>query len=69
MVRFPIDECIVLEEKFNFEKIVRRKIADDSDDDPVFICDVADILLKYKTWKECFPRITPFYGTIEVQNE
>lgn len=63
MVRFPFDHCVVIQKQFNIEEIVRQKIGDDFYDEPVFICDVSDIVTKYKVWKQCFPRVIPFYGT------
>lgn len=32
------------------------------DNEPFFVCNVADIITKYKLWKLMFPRVKPFYG-------
>lgn len=66
MASFPFDECTVIPNQFNFEEIIRKKIEAGLDDEPLYIGDVSDILMKHKIWTECFPRITPFYGTVEV---
>lgn len=66
MVSFPFDKCIVLPNEFNLEEVIRRKLEEGIDEEPLVICDVSDLLTKYKTWTEYFPRVTPFFGAIEI---
>lgn len=66
MVKFPFDECTVLQNKFNFDEIVREKSKGTFDEEPLFICDVSDVLTKYKTWTKLFPRVIPFFGKCDL---
>lgn len=49
----PINAIDVIREK---EKI------GDVDDDAFYICNVSDIIEKYRNWQKHMPRIIPFYG-------
>lgn len=50
----PIDEIDIIRQK---------SISHNEDDDPVYICNISDVIKKYSTWKECMPRIRPFFGS------
>lgn len=40
---------------------IRRKAVGD---DPVYFCDLTDIVHKYANWVNLMPRVVPFYGKI-----
>lgn len=33
-------------------------------DEPLYICNISDIIRKHQAWKRCMPRVQPFYGEI-----
>lgn len=67
MVLFPFANCIATQKPFNLEEIVQRKIDGEFGDDPFYVCDVSEVLTKYKIWTKHYPRIKPFYGKIIVK--
>lgn len=44
-------------------KMIRQRAAYEKfDREGFYICNVSDIVDKYRVWKELFPRVKPFYG-------
>lgn len=41
--------------------VIRTRMGD-VDDEPFFVCNVSDIVEKYRNWQKHMPRIIPFYG-------
>lgn len=47
-------------EPFNvLDEIDRTEI----DEEPVYFCDLTDIVRKHLNWVQLLPRVVPFYGT------
>lgn len=43
--------------------VIRKKtICGDVDDEAFYVCNVSDIVEKYRNWQKHMPRIIPFYG-------
>lgn len=43
--------------------VIRKKtICGDVDDEAFYVCNVSDIIEKYRNWQKHMPRIIPFYG-------
>lgn len=41
---------------------IRKKTITDVQEEPLYICDLTDIIEKHRTWTQMLPRIKPFYG-------
>lgn len=45
--------------------VIRQKeLIGDVDDDAFYVCNVSDIIEKYRNWQKHMPRIIPFYGEL-----
>lgn len=60
------DNIRVVDESINSIDVIRQK----SDfgyenDEPLYICNISDIIEKHRHWKRLMPRIRPFYGNIK----
>lgn len=53
----PIDAIDIIREK---------SISGDEDDDPVYICNISDVIKKYSTWTKSMPRVRPFFGEFHL---
>lgn len=53
----------VIDEPLNTDEVIREKNKlDVIDEDPFYVCNVSDIIEKYRTWQKSMSRIVPFYG-------
>lgn len=53
----------VIDEPLNAIDVIRqRSISGDIGDEPLYICDISDIINKHNIWKQRMPRVLPFYG-------
>lgn len=43
------------------ETFIRKNI-DFNDDQPFYIFNVEDVIRKHTTWKQCLPRVVPYYA-------
>lgn len=55
-------EVNVVGEEFDAIELIRKKVNFECKDEPMFVCNVSDIVNKYHTWIEHMPRVVPFYG-------
>lgn len=55
-------EVNVVGEQFDATELIRKKVNFECKDEPLYICNVSDIINKYHIWTECMPRVVPFYG-------
>lgn len=45
--------------------IFRQKFESGSEiEEPLYVCNISDIIRKHLIWKKLFPRVIPFYGNI-----
>lgn len=47
------------------DTIRKKTMFDDADEEPLYICNISDIIEKYANWQRCMPRVIPFYGKLE----
>lgn len=57
-------EVNVVAEQFDAIELIRKKVNFECKDEPLYICNVSDIISKYQTWIKYMPRVVPFYGSI-----
>lgn len=45
--------------------VIRKKsVLGVTDEEPLYICNISDIIEKYANWQRCMPRVIPFYGKL-----
>lgn len=55
----------IINESVDAMDIIRQKShAGYKDDEPMYICNVSDVIQKHLVWKKLMPRVCPFYGMI-----
>lgn len=43
--------------------LIRRKSeSGHENDEPIYLCDISDVIQKHVAWKRYMPRVIPFYG-------
>ncbi len=42
--------------------IIRKRALTDIQEEPLYICDLTDIIKKHRIWTQFLPRVVPFYG-------
>lgn len=42
--------------------IIRKRALTDMQEEPLYICDLTDIIKKHRIWTQFLPRVVPFYG-------
>lgn len=53
----------VIDEPLDAIDVIRqRSISGDVDEEPLYLCDISDIIKKHQIWKQSMPRVLPFYG-------
>lgn len=56
----------VMDKPLDAIDIIRKKsVLCDADEEPLYICNISDIIEKYANWQHCMPRVIPFYGKSE----
>lgn len=63
--KFSGNQVQVLEPQMS-ELDVIRQIVRDGQEDSFYLCNVSDIIQKYKNWKLAMPRIKSFYGKLDT---
>lgn len=48
-----------------FDVIRKKAMSGDADEEPLYICNLSDIIEKYANWQRCMPRVIPFYGKLK----
>lgn len=57
-------EVNVVGEQFDAIELIRKKVNFECKDEPLYICNVSDIINKYHIWTKHMPRVIPFYGIV-----
>lgn len=52
----------VLTEPLDAWEVIRKKASFELEEEPLYVCNVSDIVEKHRTWKQQMPRVMPFYG-------
>lgn len=55
-------EVNIIGEQFDAIELIRKKVNFECKDEPLYICNVSDIINKFHTWTKYMPRVVPFYG-------
>lgn len=59
----------VIDEPLDAIDVIRqRSISGDVDEEPLYICNISDIIQKHQIWKLRMPRVLPFYGKSQKKN-
>lgn len=59
----------VVDEPFNaIEEIRQRSNQGHTGEEALYICNVSNIINKHRIWKQCMPRVIPYYGESEYWN-
>lgn len=59
--------CYVMDEPLDAIEIIRKKATlADADEEPLYICNISDIIEKFANWQRCMPRVIPFYGELNL---
>lgn len=57
-------EVNVVAEQFDAVELIRKKVNFECKDEPLYICNVSDIIDKYNIWTKYMTRIVPYYGIL-----
>lgn len=57
-----LDNVTILPTPLNALEEIRSKPLSDIQEEPLYICDLTDIIKKHRTWTQLLPRVIPFYG-------
>lgn len=52
----------ILNEPLDAMDVIRKKTNFEMDEEPLYVCNVSDIIEKHQIWKQQMPRVMPFYG-------
>lgn len=53
----------VIDEPLDAIDVIReRSMSGEVDEEPLYICNISDIIEKHRIWKQSMPRVLPFYG-------
>lgn len=53
----------IIDEPLDAIDVIRqRSISGQVDEEPLYICNISDIIEKHRIWKQRMPRVLPFYG-------
>lgn len=58
------NDLTLIDESFNVMEEFQKKLDICSNDEPLYLCNISDIIEKCAIWLSCMPRITPHYGKI-----
>lgn len=57
----------VIDEPLDAIDVIRqRSISGDVDEEPLYICNISDLIKKHQIWKQRMPRVLPFYGMSQL---
>lgn len=56
------DNFHVINEPLNTFDVISKKTILEAEEEPLFICNISDIIEKHNIWKYNMPRVIPFYG-------
>lgn len=60
----------VVNKPINAIEVIRQKsMVGDVSEEPLYICNISDIIRKHHIWKQCMPRVKPFYGEFKLFNQ
>lgn len=60
----------VMDKPLDAIDVIRNKsMLDDADEEPLYICNISDIIEKYANWQRCMPRVIPFYGKLKTNKK
>lgn len=59
----PSNNFHVIDEPLDAIDVIRqRSISGDVDEEPLYLCNISDIINKHAIWTRSMPRVKPFYG-------
>lgn len=56
------DRIHVIDEDSNVTSVIKNIVEPNEQEDAFYVCDVGDMVAKYKTWKTQMPRVEPHYA-------
>lgn len=52
----------VINDQLDAFDVIRKKTMLEIEEEPLYICNISDIIEKHQIWKYNMPRVIPFYG-------
>lgn len=52
----------VIDEALDAIDVIKKRSMTENEEEPLYVCDVSDIIKKHQIWKQYMPRVKPFYG-------
>lgn len=52
----------IINEPLDAIDVIRKKTLLETEEEPLYICNISDIIRKHRVWKCNMPRVIPFYG-------
>lgn len=63
--QFKKSNIHVVNKPINSIDVIRQKsIFGDVNEEPLYVCNISDIIQKHHIWKQSMPRVQPFYGEL-----
>lgn len=57
-----LEDVCVVDKPLNVLDEIREKAVTNIQEEPLYICDLTDIIKKHRIWTQLLPRVLPFYG-------
>ena len=56
----------IIKKPLNALEEIQKKSITEIDEEPLYVCDLTDIIKKHRTWTQLLPRVSPFYGKLHI---
>lgn len=63
---YGLDDVCIVDTPVNALDEIREKAISDMQEEPLYICDLTDIIKKHRIWTQLLPRVIPFYGEYTI---
>lgn len=54
----------IINEPLDAIDVIKKKSSLELEEEPLYVCNVSDIIEKHQIWKQQMPRVMPFYGKL-----
>lgn len=59
---YGFENVTILPTPLNALEEIQNKPLSEIQEEPLYICDLTDIIKKHRIWTQLLPRVIPFYG-------
>lgn len=59
----------IINEPLDAMDVIGKKTTFELEEEPLYVCNVSDIIEKHTIWKQQMPRVMPFYGKLNKRQK